>query len=67
MAFKLNITIHTYANIEKGRVDINTEKLTAIAQLFGINSHQILSLAEEVKENGEHDWLPNVVKRMIRT
>ncbi len=66
MAFKLSITIHSYANIEKGRVDLSTEKLVGIAKLFGINSHQILALAEEVQSNSEQDWLPDMVKRMIR-
>ncbi len=66
MAYKLGISIHTYANIENGRVDLNTEKLFAIAQLLGIRSHQILALAEEILEIGEYNWLTSMVKRMIR-
>lgn len=67
MAIKLGITPHTYANIEKGRVDINTKKLVAVGKLLSIRPHQILALAEEVKEFGEQDWLPNMVKRLIKT
>ncbi len=66
MAHKLGITVHTYANIEKGRVDLNMGRLFAIAQLFGIRTHQILALAEEVLEIGEHEWLASITKRMIR-
>lgn len=66
MALKLGITVNTYANIEKGRVDLNTGRLFAIAQLLGIRTHQILALAEEVLEIGEQDWLPSITKRMIR-
>lgn len=66
MAHKLGITVDTYANIERGRVDLNTEKLFAIAQLLGIRSHQILALAEEVLENEANDWLPAIAKSMIR-
>lgn len=67
MAHKLGISVNTYANIEKGRVDLSTGKLFNIARLLGIRPHQILALAEEVKEYGEYNWLPSVVKRMIRT
>ncbi len=66
MAHMLGMTVNTYANIEKGRVDLNTEKLCAIAQLLGIRAHQILALAEEIAEIGEYDWLPSMAKRMIR-
>lgn len=66
MAHMLDINVNTYANIERGRVDINTEKLCAIAQLLGIRAHQILALAEEILEIGELDWLPSMAKRMIR-
>lgn len=66
MAYKLGISVNTYANIENGRVDLNTEKLFTIAQLLGIRAHQILALAEEILEIGEYDWLPSMAKRMIR-
>lgn len=66
MAHKLGISINTYANIEKGRVDINTEKLLAVSQILGIKAHQILALAEEIKEVGEIDWVSSVTKKMIR-
>lgn len=66
MAHKLGISVSTYANIEKGRVDLSTRKLFTIALLLGIRPHQILALAEEVKEIGEHTWLQSVTKRMIR-
>ena len=66
MACKLRISVNTYANIEKGRVDLNTEKLFSVAQLLGIRTHQILALAEEVLETGEYYWVPSVVKKMIR-
>lgn len=66
IAHKLGITVNAYANIERGRADLNTEKLFAIAQLLGIRAHQILALAEEIAEIGEYDWLPSIAKRMIR-
>lgn len=66
MASKLGITVHTYANFETGRVDLNTEKLFIIAKLLNIKPHQIFALAEEIIETGEHDWLPSVAKKMIR-
>jgi len=67
MAYKLGVNVNTYANMERGRVDINTSKLFAIGQLLGIRAHQILALADEMKEFGEHTWMPAVAKRMIRT
>ena len=66
MAHKLGINVDSFANIEKGRVDLNTEKLFAIAQLLGIRAHQILALAEEIVETGEYYWVPSAVKRIIQ-
>jgi DNA-binding XRE family transcriptional regulator len=66
MAYKLGVSVSTYANIEKGRVDINTGKLFEVALLLGIKAHQIIALAEEILEIGEHGWMPSVAKRMLR-
>lgn len=66
VAFHLGLNVNSYANIENGRVDIGTGKLYALAQLFGLKAHQILALAEEIIENGEHNWISSVVNRMIR-
>lgn len=52
--------------LKKAGSDINTKKLFALAQLVGIRCHQILALAEEMKEFGEHHWMPSVAKKMIR-
>ncbi|MEJ5995231.1 helix-turn-helix domain-containing protein [Pedobacter sp. Du54] len=54
MALRLGFTVHTYANMEKGRVDTSTERLYAIAQIFGIRPSQIFELAEQkIKEPDE--------------
>lgn len=66
VAYHLGLNVSSYANIENGRVDIGTSKLYILAQLFGLKAHQILALAEEVLENGEHNWISSVVNRMIR-
>lgn len=66
VALHLGLNVNSYANIENGRVDIGTGKLYALAQLFGLKAHQILALAEEIIENGEHNWISSVVNRMIR-
>lgn len=66
MAFKLGITTHAYANIERGRSDINSAKLIGISNLFGLKTHQIIVLAEEIMDIGRTDWLNDVVKGMIR-
>ncbi|QEK50472.1 helix-turn-helix transcriptional regulator [Pedobacter aquae] len=66
MAYKLGLTVNSYANIEKGRTDINTEKLIKISQIFNIKPYQILVLADELLENNTTDWLPQVVRAIIR-
>jgi transcriptional regulator with XRE-family HTH domain len=48
MAHKLNLTLESYANIEQGRVDINTEKLKRIATILGIQASEIISAAEAI-------------------
>lgn len=48
MAFKLGITVHSYANIEHGRVNVTTSKLMAIAELLGLKAHQILNMTENL-------------------
>lgn len=52
MAFKLGITTHAYANIERGRSDISSEKLSAVSKLFGLRPYQLIVLAEEIVELG---------------
>ncbi len=66
MAFKLGITTHAYANIERGRSDICSEKLIVVSKLFGLKTHQIIILTEEIMDVGRTDWLTDVVKGMIR-
>ena len=52
MAYKLGTTTHSYANIERGRSDIGSEKLIVISKLFGLKTHQIIILAEEIMDIG---------------
>jgi len=66
MAFKLGITTHAYANIERGRSDICSEKLILVSKLFGLKTHQIIVLAEEIMDVGRIDWLNDVVKGIVR-
>lgn len=46
VAFKLGITTEAYANIENGRTDINTNKLSMIGLILGTKASVILFLAE---------------------
>lgn len=66
VAFKLGITTSAYANIENGRAELKTSKLFTLAVLFGLKPHQMLTLTEEIIDFGEYNWLPNVLKQMIR-
>ncbi len=66
MAYKLGITVHAYANIERGRVDISASKLISVAKLFGLRGHQIFELAEEVFILEDDRCIPNHVKGIIR-
>lgn len=66
VAFKLGLTTHAYANMERGRSDICSEKLIALASVFGLKTHQLILLAEEIIEVGKTDWLDDVVKGIIR-
>ena len=67
MAYRLGVTTHTYANMERGRVDITVNKLSMVAKLFGLQAHQLLSLAEEISENGDDNCIPRVIRGMIRS
>ena len=66
MAYKLGISTHAYANIERGRSDINSEKLDVISKLFGVKPYQIIVLAEEIRHNCTIDGLLDAVKGIIR-
>lgn len=65
MAHKLDVTIHSYANIEHGRVDVSIPKLYQISKLLAIKSCQILALAEEIHEAEEHGSLFSALKYII--
>jgi|GEM_PF-1924617 len=64
MAFKLGITVGSYANLERGRVDISIKKLCLVAKILLFKPYQILILAETIHENEEYDWLPSVIRTM---
>lgn len=66
IAFRLGVSINSYANIESGRVNINTNKLQLLSQLFGLKGHQVLALAEEVSESGEIDQAILAIKKLIQ-
>lgn len=48
----LGTTTHAYANIERGRSDICSEKLLVVSKLFGLKTYQIIILAEEIMDVG---------------
>lgn len=48
VAYRLNITVESFANIENGRVDINTERLEKIASILNTSASQILFSAESL-------------------
>ena len=48
VAYRLNITVESFANIENGRVDINTERLEKIASILNTSASQILFSAENL-------------------
>ena len=66
MACRLQITVHTYANMENGRCDLSIGKLNIIASMILIKPSQILGLAEAVVVDGENNWLPSIIKGMLR-
>jgi len=51
VANRLGISINSYSNIEKGRCDLYTSRIELIATLFRIKPHQIILLAEELKNH----------------
>lgn len=66
IAYQLGISTHAYANIERGRSDINSEKLILITNLYGIKASLIVAFAEEIIEVGETEWLPAVIKGILK-
>ena len=42
MATKLGISIHAYLNIENGRADVNTRRLTDIAVILEYKPYELL-------------------------
>jgi len=62
VAYKLGITVHAYANIERGRSDINSNRLLDISKILEVKSSQIISLAEKVTESDDVGWLAPVIK-----
>ena len=67
MAHKLNLTVNSYANIEHGRVDIDTERLYQLAQILHLKAYQILALAEKASATNEACWLPAAIKAALAT
>ncbi len=47
MADKLGISTTGYSNIELGKTDSNTERLTQIAKVFGLELFDLMSFGEE--------------------
>ncbi|MDF3079396.1 MAG: helix-turn-helix transcriptional regulator [Sphingobacteriaceae bacterium] len=66
MAYRLGITTHAYANMERGRCDISSSKLKAIADIFLLKPFQLIVLAEEIIEVGHDEWLYSVIRGMLR-
>ena len=66
IAVKLGISTQAYANIERGRSDLSSEKLIAVASVFGLKTHQLIVLAEEIMDAGETEWLDDAVRSLIR-
>ncbi len=67
VAYKLNLTINSYANIENGRVDINTSRLLTLAHLFGLKDHEVLELAERAENHNDENWVPDALRAIIKS
>lgn len=48
IAFKMGITVNSYANIERGRVAVNIEKLYILANVLDVKVHDIIAQAESI-------------------
>ena len=66
MAYKLEISTNAYANIERGRSDINSQKLNDISKLFGVKPYQTIVLAEEIRHNDTVDGVSSAVDGVVR-
>ncbi|MCY1518785.1 transcriptional regulator, y4mF family [compost metagenome] len=66
VAFKLGITVNSYANIEHGRVELSISKLYLLASLFGLQAHQIVALAEEIAQYRGCHFLSAAIKKMSK-
>lgn len=62
MAYKLGITVNSYANIEQGRVNISVGRLHTIGALLNIKAHMLMALSEEVLETKEYERIPTVLR-----
>lgn len=51
MAEKLGMALHGYGKIERGEVDINFTRLKQIAEIFGVDLAQLVSLNEKTVFN----------------
>ena len=46
VAYKVDITVNSYANIERGRVDVNISRLHRIADVLNTKAYLLLALAD---------------------
>ncbi|HXH98797.1 MAG TPA: helix-turn-helix domain-containing protein [Sphingobacteriaceae bacterium] len=66
MAYKLGVTLHTYANIENGRVDSSCKKLRTIAGVLNIKARDIFTLAEDLHDYKNASWITDLTRQKIK-
>ena len=65
VAAKIDITTKTFANIERGRVSLDIEKLYRISKVFHIPSRTLFQLIIEIYDCPENSYhLSNAIKQM---
>ncbi|WP_395626201.1 helix-turn-helix transcriptional regulator [Daejeonella sp.] len=62
---RLEISISAYANMERGRCDLNTEKFEQIASLYKIKPHQIIMLSEALNKHKDLELIKNSISSIL--
>jgi transcriptional regulator with XRE-family HTH domain len=64
---RLGISTAAYANIERGRSDLNTGKLEQIASFYKIKPHQIIMLSEELNKHKNLELIKNSISSILNS
>ncbi|QPH39301.1 helix-turn-helix domain-containing protein [Pedobacter endophyticus] len=65
MAHKLGVTVNSYANMEHGRVDMDTKRLYQLAEILRLKACQILAFAEKGYDTKSYCWLPLAISGTV--